>query len=76
MRALKYFASFAVGLVLYFSILERQWGAVIVSKTLGGNQPCPWGKLLTLPWLVSRFAELQKLSLKQLTAKQEDPLGI
>ena len=35
MRALKYFASFAVGLVLCFSIVERRWGAVIVSKALG-----------------------------------------
>ncbi len=76
MRALKYVATIVVGLVLYFSILERQWGSVIVSKAVGGNQPCPWGKLLTLPWSVSRFSELQRLSLKQLTARQDDSLGI
>ena len=28
------------------------------------------------PWSDSRFAELQKLTLKQVTAKQDDPLGI
>src|SRR5882724_7898304 len=48
----------------------------MVSKASGGREACPWAKLMTLPWSLARFAELQAKSLKQITARQDDPIGI
>ncbi len=76
MRLLKYSAALILGLTLYLSLLERQWGTAILVKASGRKQSCPWAKLLTLPWSVARFEELQRKTLKELTAVREDQLGI
>ena len=75
MRLLKYSAALILGLTLYLSLLERQWGTAILVKASGRKQSCPWAKLLTLPWSVARFEELQRKTLKELTAVREDQLS-
>ncbi len=76
MRFLRCAASILIGLRLYFVVLQRPLGYAIVSKATGGNQPCPGPQLLKLPSSINRFADLQRTFSKQLTPKQEDPLGI
>ncbi len=76
MRSLKCSVCVLAGLMLYFAVFERLWGMTMLSKASGGYQPCPWAKLIKLPWSIARFNELQEKALAQVSLKQEDPGGL
>jgi uncharacterized small protein (DUF1192 family) len=59
MRIVKYFLSAMVGLTLYLVTLQRPYAIALASKAAGGNVPCPWGHLISLPFSEGRFVELQ-----------------
>ncbi|MBI3680550.1 MAG: FkbM family methyltransferase [Acidobacteria bacterium] len=77
MKNLKRGIAGLAGLWISLFLFHRQYAIAIVTKAAGGDSPCPWGKLLAVPWDVSRFVELQDATASQVKLLEEDrSLGI
>jgi len=72
MRTLKYGLSIAAGLLIYTAVLQRPWALAMASKATGGDVPCSWAKLSTLPFSWERLQTLQKKDRQQLKIEQTD----
>jgi FkbM family methyltransferase len=77
MRVLKTSSALFVGLMLWAVIFQYPVAMALVGKVSGGDQPCPWTRLVRYPWEEQRFASLQRDALHELSVEKEDtPLGI
>ena len=77
MRVLRIAIALLGGLLLYAVIFQRDLATAMVSKAAGGDQPCPWSRMLRYPWETERFSELQNSARRELWVEKDDPqLGI
>src|SRR5438045_1186775 len=76
-RFVKCLAAIAAGLALYLFTLQRPYALAIVTKAAGGDEPCPWGKLVCYPWSMRRMLDLSKVTSARLVSIGYDQsLGI
>ena len=40
----------AVGFVVFLVVFHRPLAVAFVAKATGGDEPCPWGKLVEYSW--------------------------
>jgi len=77
MRILKTGIALMIGLITYAAIFQREVARAMVGKATGGNQPCPWSRLVRYPWESQNFANLQSKAQLELSVEKEDAgLGI
>ncbi|MBV6434533.1 MAG: hypothetical protein IANPNBLG_04786 [Bryobacteraceae bacterium] len=74
MRALKSSLAVILGLFVYGTIFQRDLGKAMISKAVGGDQPCPWKQLAQYPWATGRFADLQAEIGSIVRVEREDPV--
>jgi FkbM family methyltransferase len=76
-RIVKIAVAFVLGLIIYAGVFQRQVAVAMVSKAVGGNEPCPWPQLARYPWALKKFVDLQLAAEATLTVeKADDALGI
>ena len=77
MRIFKTSLAVVVGLLIYLLALQRPYAMAIAHKTVGGDQPCPWGELWPYPWQNEKLGRLRSSALDTVVAGEKDaPLGI
>jgi len=74
LRALKSTLAILVGLLVYGTVFQRDLGKAMISKAVGGDQPCPWKQLAQYPWAVAKFAELQEEISRGVSVERVDPV--
>ena len=74
LRALKSTLAIVAGLLVYGTVFQRDLGKAMISKAVGGDQPCPWKQLAQYPWAVARFSELQEEIGRRVTVERVDPV--
>src|SRR4051794_14112595 len=79
MRILKYGSAALLGLLiatLFFGLSAgggvRGWYSAMGGKAVGRRVPCPWSKLITVPWSNHRFSALQDETKSQVSIVQSD----
>src|SRR3954451_19049385 len=84
----RYASVIVVGLVLYLLIFARPFLAnaaeflgpyarAVTHKAVGGQEPCPWSRLVRYPQGIYRFERLRDAERRTLVFKTEDAaLGI
>jgi FkbM family methyltransferase len=73
MRILKTGIALTIGLLAYAAVFQRPVALAMVGKAVGGNQPCPWSRLVRYPWESENFAGLQRKAARELAVEKEDP---
>jgi FkbM family methyltransferase len=72
LRILKLTAVCVVTLVLLALVVNRPLAFALVSKAVGGYQPCPWPQLLRSPDATVDFAELRRQFATEITFVRDD----
>src|SRR4051794_15906261 len=55
-----------------WSVNQGPFLEAVLFKSIGRDEPCPWGKLLRYPWAVARFIRLQEEYSRRLSILEED----
>jgi FkbM family methyltransferase len=72
-RIFKCGAVVLTGLALYLFTLQRPYALAMLTKAGGGDEPCPWGKLVHYPWSMRRMVDLSKVTSAGLFSIGYDP---
>lgn len=59
MRFLRYAALVLAAVLLSAFLFQRSYLMALARKSVGGDEPCPWGTLARFPWTTSRLTALQ-----------------
>src|SRR5277367_2994520 len=72
-RVIRIAIAFLGGVLLFLAIFQRELAMAMVGKAAGGDQPCPWSRLLRYPWETERFHQLQNGARRELSVEKDDP---